>query len=102
MGQRGQHEHMQVAGTDTASGALSEWSGIVTGTLRQWARAAETSTEAVEQALRNGAPDPLVDTADPKGRESRSRPDDPTLRSVAFAQPDARIFLRILRSDDLQ
>jgi hypothetical protein len=77
-------------GTGPDSQTLQAWGGIVTGTMESWAKALDTNPPAVEAALGALDVDPLVDTAEDKGRAGSERPTAPGLRSLALFRDDAK------------
>jgi hypothetical protein len=81
-------------GTGPDSQTLQAWGGIVTGTMESWAKALDTDPPAVEAALGALDVDPLVDTAEDKGRAGSERPTAPGLRSLALWHTDAEEVAR--------
>jgi hypothetical protein len=64
---------------------LHAWGGIVSGRISDIAEALNTTPEAVAGAVERGAVNPMMDTAEGKGRrQNEDRPTDPELRSLAF------------------
>ncbi len=98
--QRGTAQPYRARGTDAyASGdSLEAWGGIVSAHLEDWAGGLGCTPEDVLGAVESAGIDPLVDTAQEKGR-SRSDPDratDPTLRCLALTIDDARTLKSVL------
>jgi hypothetical protein len=97
---QGTSEAYRARGTDAhASGdGLEVWGGIVSAKLEQWAEELGCTPDDVLGAVDSAGIDPLVDTAQEKGR-SRSDPDratDPTLRCLALTIDDARTLKSVL------
>ncbi|MCS4195053.1 hypothetical protein GGP50_003290 [Salinibacter ruber] len=69
-----------------ASGdTLESWGGIVSAHLEDFAEELGCTPEDVLGAVDSAGIDPLVDTAESKGRgKDRDRPEDPALRSLAI------------------
>jgi hypothetical protein len=66
--------------------------------MESWAKALDTDPPAVEAALGALNVDPLVDTAESKGRNQTERPTAPDLRSLAFWRDDAKRLINRLTS----
>jgi hypothetical protein len=69
---------------------VSSWSGVYTGTLTDWATDAGCTPRDVLDAVNALDVEPLVDTAESKGRTDTERPTAPELRSLAFWRDDAK------------
>jgi len=69
-----------------ASGdTLESWGGIVSAHVEDFAEELGCTPDEVLGAVDSASIDPLVDTAESKGRgKDRDRPEDPALRSLAI------------------
>jgi hypothetical protein len=77
--------------------SLEAWGGIVSAHLEDWADELGCTPEDVLRAVDSAGIDPLVDTAESKGRgKDRDRPEDPALRSLAITTDDAQTLKNIL------
>jgi hypothetical protein len=84
--------------TFTRGDSLEAWGGIISAHLDDWAGELGCTPDDVLGAVDSAGIDPLVDTAQEKGR-SRSDPDratDPTLRCLALTIDDARTLKSVL------
>ena len=72
------------------------WGGIVSARLEDIAGALETAPQAILGAVEREGIEPMLDTAEPKGRGSdRERPTEPELRCLAFTRED---FARLVEA----
>jgi len=83
-------------GAEQKRGEIEAWGGVVSARLSDYADALDTTAEAVLDAVDAEGVDPVVDTAEPKGRgDDRERPTDPELRCLAFSRED---FARLVEA----
>jgi hypothetical protein len=76
-------------GAQSGRGQVEAWGGIVSARLEAHADALGRPPEAILDAVEREGIEPLVDTAEPKGRgDDRQRPTDPALRCLAFSRED--------------
>ena len=76
---------------------LEVWGGIVSAHVEDFAEELGCTPEDVLGAVENASIDPLVDTAESKGRgKDRDRPEDPALRSLAITTDDVQTLKNIL------
>jgi hypothetical protein len=77
--------------------SLEAWGGIVSAHLEDWAGELGCTPEDVLGAVKSAGIDPLVDTAEPKGRgKDRDRPEDPGLRCLALTTDDVQTLKNVL------
>lgn len=76
--------------------------GIVSARVSDLADMLETTPEAFLKALKTAGIEPMVDTAEDKGRsrEASERPTDPELRSLAFPIRDLREVTAVLGAEE--
>ncbi|MCS4159482.1 hypothetical protein [Salinibacter ruber] len=81
-----------------ASGdSLEAWGGIVSAHLEDWADELGCTPEDVLGAVDSAGIEPLVDTAESKGRgKDRDRPTDPSLRCLALTTDDVQTLKNVL------
>ncbi len=81
-----------------ASGdTLEAWGGIVSAPVEDFADELGCTPEDILGAVESAGIEPLVDTAEPKGRgKDRDRPTDPSLRCLALTIDDAQTLKNIL------
>ncbi|MBB4062791.1 hypothetical protein [Salinibacter ruber] len=81
-----------------ASGdTLESWGGIVSAHVEDFAEELGCTPDEVLGAVDSAGIDPLVDTAESKGRgKDRDRPEDPALRSLAITTDDVQTLKNIL------
>lgn len=81
-----------------ASGdTLESWGGIVSAHLEDFADELGCTPQDVLVAVESAGIDPLVDTAESKGRgKDRDRPTDPALRCLALTTDDVQTLTNIL------
>ncbi|MCS3758273.1 hypothetical protein [Salinibacter ruber] len=81
-----------------ASGdTLESWGGIVSAHVEDFAEELGCTPDEVLGAVDSASIDPLVDTAESKGRgKDRDRPEDPALRSLAITTDDVQTLKNIL------
>jgi hypothetical protein len=93
------HSHQGTSepyGTEGGRGELSVWGGIVSARLTDYAGALGTAPEEVLGAVEREGIEPMLDTAEPKGRgKDRDRPTDPELRCLALTRED---FTRLVEA----
>lgn len=68
--------------------SIESWGGVHTGTVQEWANSLDCTPAEVVEAIEAAGIELLVDTARQK-RQSRDRPTDPELRSVAMVPEEA-------------
>jgi len=77
-------------GAEQTRGEIEVWGGIVSARLSDYAGALDSTPEEVLNAVDAEGIEPVLDTAEPKGREDHDRPTDPDLRCLAFSREDFR------------
>ena len=68
--------------------SIEAWGGVLTGTVQEWADALGCDPATVVDTIEAAGIELLMDTAKQK-RQSRDRPTDPELRSVAMVPEEA-------------
>jgi hypothetical protein len=88
-------------GTEDGRWELSVWGGIVSARLTDYAGALNTTPEKILDAARREGIEPMLDTAEPKGRgDDRERPTSPELRCLAFTREDFRQLVAAVRDEE--
>ncbi len=85
-----------------ASGdTLESWGGIVSAHVEDFAEELGCTPEDVLGAVESAGIDPLVDTAEPKGRgKDRDRPEEPALRSLAITTDELDTLTNLLDQNE--
>lgn len=78
---------------------LDAWGGIISARVSNLAEALHATPDQLLQALDELGIDPMVDTAQAKGRKNHDRPTDPSLRSMALTTGDVETLREELEGE---